>query len=169
MDGFVVQLSIKPRVAGEHGLPKRPVSELDIAAGGAAGDYNHYRTRKLAGDPDQAILLVTQELLVQLNGEGWAIGPGDFGENITLGGITEQSLQPGVRLTIGPVELEVTRPCDPCEELYTLPAIGQERGAAFLRATVGRRGWYARVLGAGRVTMASPVRVDAPRQAVVAQ
>ena len=159
MSGHLLQLSVKPRTPGEHGLPKRAVPQLEVSALGAAGDYNHYRTKSLRGDPDQAILLVTQDLLRQLNAEGWPVEPGHFGENLTVAGISESALQPGVRLQIDAVLLEVSKACDPCDELYSLPYIGADRGPAFLRATAGRRGWYARVLVAGTVTPASRVRI----------
>jgi MOSC domain-containing protein YiiM len=157
MPGFLVQLSSKPLTPGEDGLPKRAVAGLAISTVGAAGDYNHYRTRTLHGDPDQAILLVTQDLLDQLNAEGWPVEPGHLGENLTLGGVPESALQPGVRVRVGAVMLEVSIDCDPCDRLYTLPYIGTGRGPAFLRATVGRRGWYARVLAGGTVSLVSPV------------
>jgi MOSC domain-containing protein YiiM len=160
MIGHLLQLSIKPRTRGEYGLPKRAVPQLDIAVTGAAGDYNHYRATSLDGDLDQAILLVTRDLLDQLNREGWPVAPGDFGENITLGGLPESALQPGVQVVIGPVVLQVSKPCDPCKELYSLPYIGQERGAAFLRATHRRRGWYARVVTPGSIDLQAPVRVQ---------
>jgi MOSC domain-containing protein YiiM/ribosomal protein S18 acetylase RimI-like enzyme len=160
MTGHLLQLSIKPRTRGERGLPKRAVPQMEIARTGAAGDYNHYRATSLDGDPDQAILLMTRELLDQLNQEGWPVAPGDFGENITLGGVPESALQPGVKVMIGPVVLVVTKPCDPCRELYTLPYIGPERGAAFLRATHGRRGWYARVVTPGTIDLGAPVRLQ---------
>ena len=157
MTGYLVQLSIKSRTPGEHGLPKRAVPGLEISPSGAEGDYNDYRTRALHGDPEQAILLMTQDLLDQLNAEGWPVAPGHLGENLTLGGIPEAALQPGVRLQIGDVLLEVSAACDPCDRLYALPYIGIDRGPTFLRATVGRRGWYARVLAGGQVSLGSPV------------
>ena len=33
--------------------------------------------------------------------------------------------------------------------LYGLPYVGQERGAAFVRTMLGRRGWFARVIRGG--------------------
>src|SRR5687768_6359581 len=59
MSAHVLQLSVKPKTPGEYGLPKHPVTELRITPSGADGDYNNYRQRTLAGDPDQAILLLT--------------------------------------------------------------------------------------------------------------
>lgn len=159
MPGRILRLSVKPQVRGEYGLPKYPVDELRISQAGAEGDYNSYRTRKLAGDPKQAILIVTDEILRQLNQEGWPVKPGDLGENVTLGDVPESSLQPGTRILLGEVALEVTLRCDPCTELHSLPYVGPDKGAEFVRTMVDRRGWYARVLTPGVVTAKTPVEV----------
>jgi len=157
--GSIARLSIKPKVAGEFGLPKGAVPQLQVSAVGAAGDYNRYRTTELAGDAEQALLLVTEELLAALNAEGWPVEPGDLGENLTLRGIPEARLGPGVRLEAGSVVVEVSKPCVPCTELYSLPYIGKERGPTFLKAAMGRRGWYARVLAPGELRVGIPVRL----------
>ena len=162
MSGHVLRLSVKPRTPGEHGLPKQAVSELRVTRAGATGDHNNYRTRTLGGDPDQAILLLTDEALRSLDAEGWPVRPGDLGENITLGGVPEADLRPGVRLALGEVLLEVTHRCDPCTELYSLPSIGAARGPEFLRVAVDRRGWYARVLAEGVIRPDTPVRLLQP-------
>jgi MOSC domain-containing protein YiiM len=159
MTGRLLRLSIKPETPGEYGLPKRAVPELTVTAAGAEGDYNRYRSEQLPGDRDQALLLMTQDLLDTLRGEGWPVEPGDLGENLTLGGIPESNLSPGVRIRLGGVEIEVSKACDPCTEVHSLPYIGAERGPAFVRALVGRRGWYARVLTGGRLDLATPVEI----------
>ncbi len=158
--GSIARLSLKPKIAGEVGLPKRSVPVLQVSPAGAEGDYNNYRATQLAGDPDQALLLVTEELLARLNADGWPVAPGDLGENLTLAGIPESGLAPGVRLEAGAVRLEISKPCDPCTELYTLPYVGKERGPAFLKATAGRRGWYARVLAPGEIAVGAAVRLS---------
>lgn len=157
MEGRIAQLSVKPRVPGEHGLPKHPVPTLRVGPDGAEGDYNNYRRRKLPGDRDQALLLVTEELLATLRQEGWPVAPGDLGENLTLAGIREKDLAPGVGLRIGPVAIEISKPCDPCTELYTLPYVGDLRGAEFLETAIGRRGWYGKVLSGGVLAVGDPV------------
>jgi MOSC domain-containing protein YiiM len=63
---------------------------------------------------------------------------------------------------LGEVVLEVSKPCDPCTVLYTLPYVGPERGPAFLRTLQGRRGWFARVLQGGPVHPDTPVEVTHP-------
>ena len=159
MSGRVLRLSVKPRIRGEYGLPKFPVEQLRVTEDGAEGDYNNYRERKLAGDPRQAILVVTDEVLRQLNTEGWPVQPGDLGENITLGAVPESSLQAGTRLQLGEVCLELTLRCDPCTELYSLPYVGEARGPEFVRQMVDRRGWYARVVSPGLIRPDTPVKV----------
>ncbi len=160
MEGTVTRLSVKPRVPGEHGLPKHAVDQLTVTPAGAEGDYNNYRARQLDGDPAQAILLLTGEVLRQLNAEGWPVAPGDLGENLTLDGIAERLLAPGARLRAGGVSLEVSLACDPCTELYALPYVGKEKGPGFVRTMKGRRGWYARVLQPGVVRVGDPVRME---------
>ena len=162
MPGRILQLSIKPSSPGQSGLPKHAVNELRITEAGAAGDYNRYRATKLRGDPDQAILLMTEAILAQLRSEGWPVRPGDLGENVTLDEVAESDLGPGVRVQLGETVLEITTPCDPCTELHSLPYVGPAHGAEFVRTMVGRRGWYARVLTPGVVRLDSPVTLRHP-------
>jgi MOSC domain-containing protein YiiM len=154
--GRILQLNTKAS-RGEHGLPKRATRELRVTAAGAEGDYNHYRATRLHGDPDQAILLMTEDVIAQLRAEGWPVHPGDLGENITLDQIPDAALRPGARVQLGEVVLEVTKPCDPCTELTALPYVGPARGPEFVRTLVNRRGWYARVLVPGIIGLDTPV------------
>lgn len=157
----LLRLSVKPFTPGEFGLPKQAVERLDISFQGAAGDFNNYRTRSLKGDPDQAIMLLTDDVIQQLRAEGWPVAPGDFGENLTLGDLAEDELGVGTQLTVGEVVLEISKPCDPCTELGILPYVGKERTPQFIKTTRGRRGWYARVLHQGSITLSTPVQVHA--------
>ena len=151
MGGRIVQLSLKPREGRSRGLPKRPVPELVVTPDGVQGDFNRWRTEEAGGDPDQAVLLLNEEILADLQAEGWPVQAGDVGENLTVAGLGADALRPGVRLHLGEVVLEVSKACDPCTILFTLPYVGIERGPAFLRVLAGRRGWYARVLQGGTV------------------
>jgi MOSC domain-containing protein YiiM len=156
----VERLSVKPQTPGEYGLPKRAVSGFEVTSRGAAGDYNNYREREMPGDLDQALLLMTREVLDALRDEGWPVEAGDLGENITVADCPEALLAPGVRLQVGEVQLEISKACDPCKEVYTLPYIGTSRGPAFVRTLVGRRGWYARVVRPGAIAVGAPVEVQ---------
>jgi MOSC domain-containing protein YiiM len=149
VSGRIVRLQRRPREGRSRGIPKRAVDELVITAEGVEGDFNRWRTEKAAGDPDQAVLLLSEEILAELNAEGWPVRPGDLGENLLLAGLPADALTPGARVRAGEVELEVSKRCDPCVVLYGLPYIGQERGPAFVRTLRERRGWFARVVRGG--------------------
>jgi MOSC domain-containing protein YiiM len=159
MRGRIVQLNLKPKEGRARGLPKRAVSRLTITADGVQGDYNRWRTEKANGDPDQAVLLLSEEILADLRAEGWPVRPGDLGENLLVAGLSRDVLEPGTTVHLGDVVLQVSKACDPCTVLFTLPYVGAERGPQFLRIMHGRRGWYARVLHGGTVEVDTPVEV----------
>jgi MOSC domain-containing protein YiiM len=159
VQGRIVQLHLKPKEGRARGLPKRAVPQLTITPDGVQGDFNRWRTEKANGDPDQAVLLLSEEILADLRTEGWPVQAGDLGENLTVAGLAPDSLQPGAQVQVGGVLLEVSKPCDPCTVLYTLPDVGLDRGPAFLRALAGRRGWFGRVLQGGTVRAGMPVKV----------
>ena len=163
MRGRIVQLHRKPKEGRARGLPKRAVPELTITPAGVEGDYNRWRTEEADGDPDQAVLLLAEEILSALQSEGWPVRAGELGENLTVAGLPPDALQPGAQVRLGEVLLEVSKPCDPCIVLYGLPYVGTERGPAFLRTLQGRRGWFARVLRGGTVRPDTPVEVTTPR------
>jgi MOSC domain-containing protein YiiM len=149
--GRVHRVSRKSQTPGERGLPKPAVSEAQVTVDGVVGDYNVYRHDEAHDDPAMAILIMPLEMLNQLDREGWPVRPGDVGENITTEGLPYDSFTPGDRFRVGGALLEISKPCTPCDNLYQLPYVGPERGPAFLKATLGRRGWYARVLEGGTV------------------
>jgi MOSC domain-containing protein YiiM len=162
MRGRIVQLHLKPREGRARGLPKRAVPELTITASGVQGDFNRWRTEEANGDPDQAVLLLAEEILSALRSEGWPVQAGELGENVTLAELPPDALRPGAQVQLGEVVLEVSKPCDPCIVLYGLPYVGTERGPAFLRTLQGRRGWFARVLRGGTIRSGMPVEVSGP-------
>ena len=123
------------------------------------GDFNRWRTESAQGDLDQAVLLLSEERLAELRTEGWPVAAGDLGENLTVAGLPEGWLGPGVELQAGEVRLVISKPCEPCIVLYSLPYVGVERGHSFLRTLRGRRGWFARVLQGGTLRVGMPVAV----------
>lgn len=158
MSASVAGIYLKPRAPGEFGLPKRPVASAEILSTGLRGDFNNFRQEELHGDLDSAVLLLTEDMLASLRSEGWPIAPGDLGENLLLRGIRYAELAPVSRLTVGDtVALTTTRACDPCRRLESLPYVGVARGAEFLRTTLHRRGWYARVAVEGPVRVGDSV------------
>jgi MOSC domain-containing protein YiiM len=159
LQGRITQLNLKPRVGRSRGLPKKPVPQLTITSDGVQGDFNRWRTEAAGGDPDQAVLLLCEESLADLRAEGWPVQAGDLGENLTVAGLPPDSLQPGTQVHVGDVLLVVSKPCDPCTVLYSLPYVGAERGPGFLRTLKGRRGWFARVLQGGTVRVGMAVEL----------
>jgi MOSC domain-containing protein YiiM len=155
--GRVYRLSRKPHTPGQRGLPKVAVPAARLTRHGVEGDYNVYRHDVAHDDPAMAILIMPIEMLRTLDREGWPVQPGDLGENLTTVGIPYEAFAPGRRFRVGEVELEVTKACTPCDNLYQLPYVGPERGPEFLRVTLDRRGWYARVLREGTVRTDDPV------------
>ena len=155
--GKVVRVSVKPEPKVGTGLQKHAVPAVNVTAGGVEGDFNRYRHENLADDPDSAVLLMTGEMIADVNRHGWPVGAGDLGENLTLEGVPYEDLHPGTVVTAGNVVLQVSRACTPCTNLYELPYVGDAKGPEFLRFMIDRRGWYARVLRPGRVYAGDPV------------
>ncbi len=157
MTGRIHQINIKPETPGEEGLPKTPVEAALARRGGLAGDFNRYRHERQHDDPNAALLLMPLETIQELNEEGWPIKPGDLGENITSTGIPYRSLVPRKIYVVGEAEIQITKRCDPCTNLYLLPYVGEKKGPAFLKVMKGRRGWYARVLQEGLIRAGDPI------------
>ena len=155
--GTIVQLNRKPEVPGEHGLPKVPVPTVRVNRSGVEGDFNRYRTEEKHRDPDMAVLVLPSEVISALNREGWPVRAGDLGENLTTSGLANDEFRPSRRVRAGTVLLEVSKACDPCDNLYLLPYVGRTRGPEFLRTTLGRRGWYCRVVEEGVVRTGDPI------------
>jgi len=160
--GRIAQLNLKPKEGRARGIPKRPVPRLTIGPEGVEGDFNRWRTESARGDPDQAVLLLAEETLADLRAEGWPVRAGDLGENLTVTGLPPEALRVGAQVRVGEACLELSKPCDPCIVLYSLPYVGTEHGHEFLRTLKGRRGWFARVLRGGTVRVGMPVAVTAP-------
>ena len=71
------------------------------------------------------------------------LGPGWFGQNLTLAGLTEDTVHLGDRIRVGSALLEVREPRTPCYKLGI--RLGREDAVSrFLRA--GRPGYYLSVI-----------------------
>jgi len=107
------------------------------------------------GGEDQAVYIYTADDYDWWTAElGREVGPGTFGENLTIQGLESADCAIGDRLQIGPVLLEVTAPRIPCGTLAARMEDGEFvkrfRGAA-------RPGLYCRVLEPGRIQPGMPV------------
>ena len=123
------------------------------------GDFNRYRHEEKHDDEGMAVLLIPQETLEELNREGWPVRRGDLGENVISSGIAYNDFVPEDRLQVGEAVLGGLQGFYPCDFLYLLPYVGPERGPAFLKTLVDRRGWYARVIREGKVRVDDPIEL----------
>jgi MOSC domain-containing protein YiiM len=82
---------------------------------------------------------------------------GAFGENLTIGGLTEAEVRAGDVHAIGTARLRVTQPREPCFKLAL--AFGDNRLPRAL-ARSGRSGWYYEVLEPGVVSAGDAVHVE---------
>ncbi|MDG6901510.1 MAG: MOSC domain-containing protein [Nitrososphaerota archaeon] len=155
--GKVDLVNAKPQTPGERGLPKRSVGDALVTKAGVQGDFNVYRHEEKEDDPDSALLIFPAETILELNEEGWPVKPGDLGENLTTSGIPYSSFAVGKTFRAGGVRFQVSRPCEPCDNLFLLPYVGRPKGPEFLKTMLGRRGWYARVLTEGRIRQGDPI------------
>ncbi len=112
---------------GQHRFSKSTVPDIEVIAGlGVAGDAHagaavQHRSR-VAADPTRPNLrqvhLIHAELLDHLAAEGFAVEPGQLGENITTKGVALLDLPRGTLLHIGPsVILEATGLRNPCKQI----------------------------------------------------
>ena len=79
---------------------------------------------------------------------------GAFGENLTISGLSEESVCIGDTLRIGAVSFEVSQPRQPCWKLARRWRMHELTG---LVVRNGRSGWYLRVLEEGWIEASMPV------------
>ena len=130
-------------------IAKQPVAgAVWVGRLGVAGDMQ--ADRKVHGGPDKAVLAygaghypAWRETLGRAD-----VGPGWFGENLTIAGADERSVCVGDRFAIGPARFEVSQPRQPCA---TLNRRFQRKDMVKLVHAGHRTGWYFRVVVEGWV------------------
>ena len=139
------------------GVPKLPVAEAYVTVSGIRGDKQ--RNKRYHGGPSRAVCLYSLERIEELRREGHPIEPGSAGENVTVTGLDWETVVPGVRISIGGTELEVTSFTEPCKTIrksFTVSNVGridQDRFPGWSRV-------YAKVLKEGMVKVGDAVRVS---------
>src|SRR4051794_8251426 len=121
--GCVQAVCLRP---GHH-FSKTPSLVIRLVAGhGVAGDAHMGETVKhrsrIRKDPSQPNLrqvhLIHAELFDELRAKGFAVQPGDLGENVTTIGIDVLALPAGARLHLGATAVvEVTGLRNPCVQI----------------------------------------------------
>ena len=84
------------------------------------------------------------------------VGPGAFGENLLVEGLTEETACLGDVYAIGRARFQVTKPREPCA---TLARRHQIKDMIAIVQANNRSGWYLRVLEEGEVEAGQPVEV----------
>jgi MOSC domain-containing protein YiiM len=112
---------------GRHRFSKPPVEAIELLVGlGLAGDAHAGVTvqhlSRVRRDPSQPNLrqvhLIHAELHDELAARGFAVAPGDMGENVTTRGVDLLALPTGARLRLGGAAvIEVTGLRNPCVQL----------------------------------------------------
>jgi MOSC domain-containing protein YiiM len=115
---------------------------------GLGGDEQFDRVNH--GGPDKAVLAYCAEHYPAWRAETGIeeLGPGAFGENLTVTGLDETMVCVGERWTIGSVTLEVSQPRGPCANISRR----WNREDLLQRVADSRRGgWYLRVITPGQL------------------
>lgn len=137
------------------GIPKRGVAQAQLTNCGLVGD--DWANPRYHGGPKQALLLIGQEILDELNALGYGLYPGALGENLTTVGLDYRSMATRQRYRIGASGLiELTKLREPCRTLDVYNAAGLEKIQKLLKRDA-RGGWYASVERGGLLFPGDPI------------
>src|ERR1700686_4010519 len=159
-----------------HHFSKTPSLGIRLLTGlGVAGDAHMGKTVKhrsrVRKDPTQPNLrqvhLLHTELFEELRVKGFAVKPGDLGENITTSGIDLLSLPAGTRLRLGATAVvEITGLRNPCIQLdhfqQGLMAATLDKDAE--GNLIRKAGIMSIVIAGGDVRPGDIVRIEMPAQ-----
>ncbi|WP_338467627.1 MOSC domain-containing protein [Novosphingobium sp. ZN18A2] len=157
-----------------HRFSKPGAAEIHLLEGlGVEGDAHLGKTvqhlSRKAKDPDfpnlRQVHLIHAELFDELAGRGFAVKPGQLGENVTTRGIDLLSLPQGTRLRLGQEAIvEVTGLRNPCRQIDEFQAgllaetIEKRSDGTLLRKT----GVMSVVLSGGAVRPGDAITVELP-------
>ena len=138
------------------GIWKSPVAgRVSVQGVNVVGDDQADRTAH--GGIDKAVYVYAREdynwWAQQL---GYELGPGAFGENLTVRGMSATDAVVGERWRIGSVLLEVSQPRLPC---YKLGIRMNDAGFPRRFANAGRLGTYLRIVEPGALAAGDPIEV----------
>lgn len=162
MTGTLLQINVS-----SGGLPKRPVAgPVMLTREGVEGD--RHRNLKYHGGPNKAVLMLAEESLTELQGEGYRVIAGSLGENFTVLGLDASRFRAGQRYRVGEdAVIELTTLRVPCLNLDVYnPAIKKDIYDARCKAgdpdtpKWAKAGFYARVVHEGLVVPGAPVTLE---------
>jgi MOSC domain-containing protein YiiM len=160
--------------SGGHTFSKQTATFLDLIEGqGVSGDAHcgtavKHRSR-VAVDPSQPNLrqvhLIAAELLDELNAQGFALEPGDLGENVLTRGLDLLVLPRRTRLRIGSdAEIEMTGLRNPCGQIesFRFGLLAKVAGRDDTGAIVRKAGVMGIVVVGGRIATGDAITVTLP-------
>src|SRR2546423_7326329 len=163
--------------SAKHTFSKPNEERITLLAGhGVEGDAHagatvkHLsRILKFGNAPNlRQVHLIHHELFDELRDAGFAVTPGQMGENVTTEGVDLLNLPKGARLYLGDeAVIEVTGLRNPCRQLDKLqPGLMAATLARDVAGNVERKaGVMAIVLAGGGVKNGDPIRIELPERA----
>ncbi|MET9231149.1 MOSC domain-containing protein [Lentzea sp. NPDC003310] len=160
----------------DYSFTKPTRESITLLAGlGVEGDVHQGVTVKhrsrVAQDPTQPNLrqvhLIHAELFDELRGKGFAVAPGEIGENVTTRGIDLLALPTGTRLHLGAeAVVEVTGLRNPCVQIdaFSRGLLKEVVGKGPDGELVRRAGIMSVVLVGGVVRPGDEIRVELPAE-----
>jgi MOSC domain-containing protein YiiM len=162
--------------SASHSMSKPREDSLRLLAGlGVEGDAHQGVTVKhrsrVARDPSQPNLrqvhLIHSELFDELRAQGFALAPGQMGENVTTRGVYLLALPAGTRLHLGAsAVVEVTGLRNPCQQLDGIaPGLMKAVLARDLQGELVRKaGVMGIVLAGGVLRVGDRIEVELPAE-----
>ena len=155
----------------ESGIRKRPVTAeaIEVERLGLAGDHQADRRRirgvQVHGGAGKAVYAYPADHFDEWAAAlGQELGPGAFGENLTIRGLTESDACIGDVWRWGEALLQISEPRGPCYKLDIHR--GDERTGKVMNA-VGCTGWYLRVLEPGHAPTSGRIEIESRHAASV--
>ena len=160
--------------SAEHTFSKPNEARITLLAGqGVEGDAHagatvkHLsRILKFGNAPNlRQVHLIHEELFEELRAAGFALSPGQMGENVTTRGVDLLKLPKGARLHLGEeAVIEITGLRNPCRQLNKLqPGLMAATLARDVAGNLERKaGVMAIVLAGGEVKNGDPIRIELP-------
>ena len=157
----------------EHGFSKQPCERVELVAGVGVADDAHagatvQHLSRMKTNPDQPNLrqvhLIHAELFDELAAKGFAVAPGELGENITTRGIDLLGLPADTRLRVGDAVIRVTGLRNPCWQIDAFrPGLLSEMAEKRPDGSVKRKcGVMGVVESGGTIERGSAIAIELP-------
>ncbi len=144
----------------ESGIRKKPVATGTVTVTETNIDGDGQGDLRVHGGPEKAVYGYPSEHWAPWDAElrpSSPLGPGSFGENLSLAGILEDDACIGDIWRWGEVRLQICQPRYPC---YKLGEALADRSVVKAMVANGRTGWYFRVLTPGVAPASGAIDIE---------